>query len=163
MTDYPCMMTKAERIRDETSKWDGMGYLIEHSKHLPELPEDMIIEIGSYLGYERDVDGRSIIVGDCNWVYTPEFYYVEPRFYTFEKPVLTKPRPRFLVEPLRKHRQQMISVNIQFLKAYDIIKGRLYYRSEEYYDSWEYQDDLDDENEERMRDAWKDERDDRWD
>ena len=144
----------------ETNKWDGMGYLMEPSKHLPELPEDMIIEIGSYLGEKRDMDG-----GVCVWdgMYstpTSEFYYVEPRFYTFEKPMLTKPRPRFLVEPSRKHRQQMISVNIQFLKAYEIIKGRLYYRSDEYYDSWEYQVEMDDENYERMRDAWKDQRDD---
>ena len=146
--------------RQETNKWDGMGFLMQFSEHLPELPEDIIIVIGEFLDYQLDVDH---IV--WNWTYPStrlrdfKFYYVEPRYYADWSEVHNTPckEVHLLVgQTSRKHRKKMRLMNIQFLKAYEIIEGRLYYRSEEYYDSWEYQDDLDDENEERMREAWKD-------
>ena len=151
---------------DETNKWDGMGFLMEPSKHLPDLPEDVIIEIGKYLCYQPDVDST-----EWTWTYTYpsfylrnfKFYYVEPRYYNKQNDVHypgCKEVHLLLGHTSRKHRRKMRLMNIQFLKAYDIIKDRLYYRSEEYYNSSEYQDELADEHEERMRDAWKDRRED---
>lgn len=150
----------------EISKWHGMGFLMEPSEHLPELPEDVIIEIGSYLG--DDGPGDRPLEHGADWVYTPtpisKFYYVDPMFYsTSDEQGRKKHRPRFVVRPSKKHRFYMRRVNIEFLKAYEIIKGRIYYRSQEYYESQEYKDDLAEEYEDRMRDAWKDQRDYMWD
>jgi len=146
--DYE-LKRKYDKIQ-ETSKWDGMGFLMEFSKHLPELPEDIIVVIGEYISGELDMYHQ--------FMYPPksEFYSVEPRYYkSIKTPVLTKPC-LVLGQTSRRHRKQMRLLNIEFRKAYEIIKDRLYYQSEEYYDSCEYQEELDDENEERMRDAWKD-------
>ena len=66
-----------------------------------------------------------------------------------------------LIQTSRWHRKKMRRMNIQFLKVYEIIKERLYYRSDEYYNSQEYKDDLRDDYEDRMRDSYKDMRDDR--
>ena len=155
-------LLKESDRRRETTKWYGMGVLMKSTR----LPEDMIKEIGDYL-YLFDTEAAESEffhneyrhkVWDWTHFTTKNFLSVKQMYYTVEKPVLMKP---ILIQTSRWHRKKMRRMNIQFLKVYEIIKERLYYRSDEYYNSQEYKDDLRDDYEDRMRDSYKDMRDDR--
>jgi len=61
------------------------------------------------------------------------------------------------------HNKKMKLLNIEFIEHYKLIQARAdslrYYSSDEYYNSQEYQDELRDEYEDRIRNNWKDYRD----
>ena len=142
---------------DEMDANDAMGFLMSQQGmrgELLELPEDIILEIADFM-YKKS---------------EPLEWWENHRYmkYRHTNTGLFSTEHRFNrqdhEEPLHmEHGEKMKLMNIQFLEIYKIIEARLYYYSEEYYNSQEYQDYLREEHEDRMREAYKDARDDRYD
>ena len=143
-----------EKYFDEMNANDAMGFLMSQQGRrgeLLELPEDIIREIADFKSEPLE------------WLENHRYMkyrHVERGLFSVQQ------RFRFNREDQEEslhmeHGEKMKLMNIQFLEIYKIIEARLYYHSDEYYNSQEYQDDLREDYEDRMRDAYKDARGDR--
>ena len=146
-----------EKYFDEMNANDAMGFLMSQQGRrgeLLELPEDIIREIADFM-YKKSEP--------LEWWENHRYMkyrHVERGLFSVQQ------RFRFNREDQEEslhmeHGEKMKLMNIQFLEIYKIIEARLYYHSDEYYNSQEYQDDLREDYEDRMRDAYKDARGDR--
>ena len=140
---------------DEMNANDAMDFLMSQQGRrgeLLELPEVIILEIADYI-YKKSEP--------LDWWENHRYMkyrHVERGLFSTEQRFNRQDQE----EPLHmEHGEKMKLMNIQFLEIYKIIESRRYYYSDEYYNSQEYQDDLREEHEDRMRDAYKDARDDR--
>ena len=132
---------------------DAMDFLMKQQGRrgeLLELPEVIILEIANFM-YEKSEP--------LEWWQSSRYMnyrHVEEGLFSVKQYQEEQQEPLHM-----EHGEKMKLMNIQFLEIYKIIEARLYYYSDEYYNSQEYQDDLREEHEDRMRDAYKDARDDR--
>jgi hypothetical protein len=143
-----------EKYFDEMNANDAMGFLMSQQGRrgeLLELPEDIIREIADFKSEPLEWWENHRYM---------KYRHVERGLFSVQQ------RFRFNREDQEEslhmeHGEKMKLMNIQFLEIYKIIEARLYYHSDEYYNSQEYQDDLREDYEDRMRDAYKDARGDR--